>query len=42
MPVEQLSDAADDEVVGAGLRVNPLVTGLAVGGADPLDEHDLS
>jgi hypothetical protein len=42
VPVEQLADASDDQVIGAGLGVDALISGLAVRGPDPLDEHDLS
>ena len=38
----QLADAADDEVVGAGLGVHALLAGLAERGADAVDEHDLT
>ena len=39
---QQLADAVDDEVVGAGLGVDALLAGLAERGADPVDEHDLT
>ena len=39
---QQLADAVDDEVVGAGLGVDALLPGLAERGADPVDEHDLT
>ena len=38
---QQLADALDDEVVGAGLGVHALLTGLAERGADAVDEDDL-
>ena len=38
---EQLADALDDEVVGAGLGVHALLAGLAERGADAVDEDDL-
>ena len=38
---QQLADALDDEVVGAGLGVHALLAGLAEGGADAVDEDDL-
>ena len=38
---EQLADALDDEVVGAGLGVHALRTGLAERGADAVDEDDV-
>ena len=37
---QQLADAADDEVVGAGVRVH--AAGLAERGADTVDEDDVS
>ena len=39
---EQLADALDDEVVGAGLGVDALVAGLAVWRTHAVDEDDLS
>ncbi len=38
---QQLADALDDEVVGAGLGVHALLAGLAERGADAVDEDDL-
>jgi hypothetical protein len=38
---QQLTDALDDEVVGAGLGVDALLAGLAERGADAVDEDDL-
>lgn len=35
MALKQLPDAPDHQVVGAGLGVDALVAGLAVGGSDP-------
>ena len=39
---QQLADALDDEVVGAGLGVHALVAGLAERGADAVDEDDVA
>ena len=40
--LEQAADAAHDHVVRAGLGVHALVPGLAEGGADAVDEDDIS
>ncbi len=40
--LQEGADAADDEVVGAGLGVHALVAGLAEGGAYAVHEHDVS
>src|SRR5438874_1121222 len=39
---EQLADDLDDQVVGAGLRVDALLAGLAERGADTVDEDDIT
>lgn len=39
---DQFADAAHDEVIGAGLGVDPLGSGLAERGTDAVDEDDLS
>jgi hypothetical protein len=39
---QQLADAADDQVVGAGLGVDALRAGLAEGGSHAVDEDDLT
>ena len=39
---QQLADAVDDQVVGAGLGVHALLAGLAERGADAVDEDDVT
>jgi hypothetical protein len=39
---DQLADALDDHVVGAGLGVSALRSGLAERGADAVDEDDVT
>ena len=39
---QQFADAFDHQVVGAGAGVDALVTGLAEGGADAVDEDDVA
>jgi len=42
LAAQQLPDHLDDHVVGPGLRVLPLVAGLAERGAHALDEHHVA
>ena len=42
MPPQQLADAVDDHVVGAGLGVHALRAGLAERGPDAVDEDDVA
>jgi hypothetical protein len=42
VPAQQLPDARDDHVVGAGLGVQALRAGLAEGGSDAVDEDDVA
>jgi hypothetical protein len=42
LAAKQFADAVDDEVVGAGLGVHALVTGLAERGTNTFNEHNFT